>query len=332
MDNLISIRNLKLDLMTTAGIVHAVRNINLDIAGGEIHGIVGESGCGKTMMAKSILRLHDEKRANYSGEILYEGKKDILKMSRKELLELRGGKISMIFQDPVTTLNPLYTVGDQIAEILLLHTGCAKKRAAEQAAGLLEQVGIYPGAKRAKQYPFEMSGGMLQRASIAMSLACNPRLLIADEPTTALDVTLQAQVLELLKRLQQRLESSILLITHNFGVVAEICDRVSVMYAGQIVETGRVVDIFDNPCHPYTRDLIRAIPGSGNRGRRLVSIPGAPPKLNRPIKGCPYSDRCAYADEICAFRPPEMHKADEGHQYLCHLDPAGVQTEAGVIA
>lgn len=321
MGDLISIRNLQVDLMTTSGLVHAVRNINLDIREGEIHGIVGESGCGKTMTAKSILRLHDEEKTDYSGEILYKNEKNILEMSPKELQELRGGKISMIFQDPITTLNPLYTVGDQIAEMLVLHTPLNKKQAGQRAAELLEAVGIYPGKERARQYPFEMSGGMLQRVSIAMSLACDPNLLIADEPTTALDVTMQAQVLELLKDLQRKLKSSILIITHNFGVVAEICDRVSVMYAGQIVESGTVQEIFDHPCHPYTRDLIRSIPRGGNRGTRLVSIPGSPPKLNKQIEGCAYAPRCEKATEHCHKCAPQIRCTDDGHMYMCHLEP-----------
>ncbi len=320
MTDLLSIRNLKVELMSVQGLIYAVRNINLDIAPGEIHGIVGESGCGKSMTAKTVLRLHDEKKTAFSGEILFHGEtgeKDILKMNKRELQHLRGKEISMIFQDPITTLNPLLTVGGQIVEMLRLHTDLTKAQAHDRAVELLEKVGIYPGAERFKQYPFEMSGGMLQRASIAMSLACNPRLLIADEPTTALDVTMQAQVLDLLKKLQQEMQSSILIITHNFGVVAEICDRVSVMYAGQIVETGKVRDIFYHPRHPYTQDLINSIPKSGERATKLISIPGAPPKLNVPLVGCPYAPRCTKACDRCFKEAPTLVHASTSHQYMC---------------
>ncbi len=329
MSNLVSIRDLKVELMSTQGLISAVRNINLDISSAEIHGIVGESGCGKSMTAKSILRLHDESKMAYTGEIIFDGEKDILKMNKKELQHLRGKEISMIFQDPITTFNPLLTVGAQITEMLDLHTKLSKAEAKQRSIELLERVGIFPGAERFHQYPFEMSGGMLQRASIAMSLACNPRLLIADEPTTALDVTMQAQILELLKELQQELQSSILLITHNFGVVAEICNKVSVMYAGQIVETGDVREIFYHPCHPYTQDLIHSIPKSGERNTELVSIPGAPPQLNRPIVGCPYAPRCSKACERCVREAPVMSGVSETHQYLCFLDEAGNMRKEG---
>lgn len=327
MSELISIRNLKVELMTVQGVVNAVRNINLSIAPGEILGIVGESGCGKSMTAKSILRLHDESKTAYGGEIIFNEKKDILKMTKKELQQLRGKEISMIFQDPMTTLNPLQTIGSQIMEMFHLHTNFTKTESKQRSIQLLEHVGILPGVERFNQYPFELSGGMLQRASIAMSLACNPRLLIADEPTTALDVTMQAQVLELLKRLQKELQSSILLITHNFGVIAEFCDRVSVMYAGQIVETGDVREIFYNPCHPYSRDLINSIPKSGARATELVSIPGAPPKLNRPIIGCPYAPRCGKAEARCFKQPPFVKKISDTHEYLCFLDGTGAMSE-----
>ncbi len=316
---LISIRHLKVELMSVQGLVYAVRDVNLDIMPGEIHGIVGESGCGKSMTSKSILRLHDEKKMAYSGQILLDGNRDILEMSQKELRTMRGKEIAMIFQDPITTLNPLTRVGKQIVEMLQLHTDISKEDAKKRAIELLEKVGIHPGAERFDQYPFEMSGGMLQRASIAMSLACNPRLLIADEPTTALDVTMQAQILDLLKELQQEMQSSILIITHNFGVIAEICDRVSVMYAGQIVETGPVRKIFDHPCHPYTQDLIASIPRSGERGNTLISIPGAPPRLNIPIPGCPYAPRCTKASEVCHKYAPDVKTAADGHQYRCFL-------------
>jgi oligopeptide/dipeptide ABC transporter ATP-binding protein len=327
MDNLVSIRGLRVDLMSIHGLVHAVRNINLEICSGEIHGIVGESGCGKSMTAKSIMRLHDESKTEYGGEIILDGKKDILKMKKKELLCLRGKEVAMIFQDPMTTFNPLMTIGEQITEVLTAHENLTQAQAKDRAVELLEHVGILPGAERFHMYPFEMSGGQLQRASIAMSLSCNPRLLIADEPTTALDVTMQAQILELMKNLQRELKSAVLIITHNFGVIAEVCDKVSVMYAGQIVETGDVHEIFYRPCHPYTRDLIDSIPKPGERATKLVSIPGAPPALNKPIVGCPYAPRCTHACDRCFQKSPEVRRAGENHLYSCFLDPDFLRKE-----
>lgn len=314
---LVHMSGLKVEAMSIYGLVYAVRNINLDIKRGEIHCIVGESGCGKSMTAKSILRLHDEKKIAYSGKIIYENKKDILEMKKKELQQLRGKDISMIFQDPMTTLNPLLTIGSQITEMILLHEKVSKGEAKNRAITLLERVGIRPGKDRFNQYPFEMSGGQLQRVSIAMSLACRPKLLIADEPTTALDVTMQAQILSLLKELQQEQNSSVLMITHNFGIVAEIGDTVSVMYAGQIVETGEVREIFYHPKHPYTKALISSIPKSGERGSKLVSIPGQPPQLNIPMIGCPYASRCAYATEKCFCEIPVLQKLTPEHSYMC---------------
>lgn len=316
---LVSIKGLKVELMSMYGLIYAVRNINLNVDKGVIHGIVGESGCGKSMTAKSILRLHDENKTEISGEILFEDKKDILKMNKKELQNLRGKEISMIFQDPMTTLNPVVTIGKQMMETILSHEKIGKEEAKKRAIDLLEKVGIKPGAERFLSYPFEMSGGQLQRVSIAMSLACNPKLLIADEPTTALDVTMQAQVLQLLKKLQKEMNSSILLITHNFGVVAEICDVVSVMYAGQIVETGDVREIFNHPKHPYTKDLIACIPKSGERNTEMTSIAGQPPQLNGKLKGCPYASRCKKATEKCFQETPSLQNLNEKHKCMCFL-------------
>lgn len=320
-NTILDIQNLKLDLISTQGLVHAVRDISFQVKKGEIHGIVGESGCGKTMTARSVLRLHDEKKTFYQGKIYYQsenGTYDILNMRLKDMPTVRGKEISMIFQDPITTLNPLYTVGEQISETLRTHLKMSSKEAEEKAIELLESVGIRPGAIRYKQYPYEFSGGMLQRAIIAMGISCNPKLLIADEPTTALDVTMQAQILELLLELRNQYDMSIVIITHNFGVVAEICDKVSVMYAGQIVESANVSDIFHNPKHPYTRDLIASIPKSGNQLKKLVTIPGFPPRLNQEIKGCAYAERCKYATEKCFSEAPDISHTDEGHMYACH--------------
>jgi oligopeptide/dipeptide ABC transporter ATP-binding protein len=317
MDDIISIRNLKTSLLSTKGIVHAVQGINLDIAKGEVHGVVGESGCGKTMMAKSLLRLHNERRTEYAGEIIFNNEVDILKLNKKELQQLRGRYISMVFQDPMVSLNPLYTVGEQISEMLRVHLHLKKKEAYDYTLNLLYKMGIYPPEKRYNQYPFEFSGGMLQRIMIAIAVSCNPKLLIADEPTTALDVTIQANILELFKELRQSTGMAILFITHNFGVVAEICDRVSVMYAGKIVETGKVSDIFRNPEHPYTRALIQSIPRSSQRKTRLATIPGSPPELYRKIEGCSYVPRCEFASDNCFMESPRLLETQKGH--LCLL-------------
>ncbi len=318
---LLKIDHLRVDLISVRGVYHTVRDVSLSLNEGEILGVVGESGCGKTMTAKSILRLHDEKRTFYRGDIhLYrDGREEnILTMDKKRLGTLRGREIAMVFQDPMTTLNPLLTVGEQIMESLRYHLHMDKEAAKKRAVELLEMVGIHPGDKRMRQYPFEFSGGMLQRASIAMALACNPRLLIADEPTTALDVTMQAQILDLLQDLQKKLGMSILLITHNFGVVAEICDRVAVMYAGQIVESGEVHEIFHHPSHPYTKDLINGIPKTGRKEKYLVTIPGTPPQLNQEITGCAYAQRCSQAEDQCCRQEPETVRLSAAHTSKCH--------------
>lgn len=315
---ILEIKNLRINLMSTRGIVYGVRDISLDVNEGEILGIVGESGCGKTMTAKSILRLHDEKKLIYQGEINYQGEENILKMSDTRMRKLRGADISMIFQDPMTTFNPLHTIGKQMVEMLCVHTELNKSQAKEKALELLEDVGIHPAIDRFKQYPFEMSGGMLQRVSIAMALSCNPKMLIADEPTTALDVTMQAQVLEIMKKLQQKNRMAVMIITHNFGVVAEVCDRVSVMYAGNIIETGNVSEIFHGAKHPYTQDLIDSIPKADYEEQKLVTIAGSPPDLRDEIIGCPYAPRCRKATEKCKISMPESTVLSDTHNYRCH--------------
>lgn len=315
---LLQIKNLRINLMSTRGIVYGVRDISLDVNEGEILGIVGESGCGKTMTAKSILRLHDEKKLIYQGEINFKGEENILTMSDTRLRKLRGVDISMIFQDPMTTFNPLHTIGKQMVEMLCLHTELNKVGAKAKALELLEDVGIHPALDRFNQYPFEMSGGMLQRISIAMALSCNPKMLIADEPTTALDVTMQAQVLEIMKKLQKKNQMAVMIITHNFGVVAEVCDRVSVMYAGNIIETGNVSEIFHNAKHPYTKDLINSIPKADNGEQKLITIAGSPPDLRDEIIGCPYAPRCSRVTEQCRVSMPESTALSDTHNYRCH--------------
>ena len=313
---LLSIRDLKVDLMSVRGIVYALSGVNLDIRPGEIHGLVGESGCGKSMTSKSILRLHNEQRSRMSGQIIFEGE-DLLKVPRRRMQAIRGNRISMIFQDPMTSLNPLLTIGDQISESYLQHEKCTKAEAKAKTLELLEKVGIFPPEKRFSQYPFELSGGLQQRVMIAMAIACSPALLIADEPTTALDVTIQAQVLELLQKLSREMNMAILLITHNFGIVAEICDCVSVMYAGRVVETSGTREIFRNAAHPYSKALIESIPKAGSEEEYLPTIPGSPPQLFSENPACAFMDRCPYADALCEKRPPEKMIAPD-HMAACH--------------
>lgn len=315
-EKILEIQNLKMDLMSTRGIVHTVRGVDLTIHEGEIHGIVGESGCGKSMMVKSIMRLHDESRCLYSGEILLHGN-DILEFNRKEIMDMRGKEISMIFQDPMNSLDPIMKAGKQIAEMLRKKEGLRKAEAWARAKVLMEQVGLDPVDQRMEQYPFEMSGGMLQRVMIAIAMACRPKLLIADEPTTALDVTIQKQILNLMLRIREKYNMAIIIVTHNLGVVAEICDRVSVMYAGEIVETADVRELFDHPVHPYTEALMRSRPSGSKKGERMTTIPGEPPKLSEKISGCAFAPRCPYADEDCKKSAPELTGVGDQHLAAC---------------
>jgi len=316
MDNLLEIQNLTVELMSSRGIVYALSGVDLTVRPGEIHGVVGESGCGKSMTAKSILRLHNPQRSRMKGSIRFEGR-ELLDLPSKEMERLRGSAISMIFQDPMTSLNPIMTIGDQIADMYRFHFGDTKAVALDKAQELLSKVGIEPSNKRYKQYPFELSGGMQQRVMIAMAIACSPKLLIADEPTTALDVTIQAQILELLQALSADMGMSILLITHNFGVVAETCHRVSVMYAGKVVETGETQTLLQDARHPYSRALIRSIPGSGEPTARLETIPGSPPALFEPPVSCMFAPRCPYATDRCRQSYPAMADCGGGHLAAC---------------
>lgn len=318
-DKLLEIKDLSLDLMSTRGIVYALDGVCLDIAPGEIHGLVGESGCGKSMTSKSIMGLQNPVRSRMRGEIIFEGK-DLLKLSKKEMNKIRGREISMIFQDPMTSLNPLMTVGRQIEECFLTHEKCSKAKAREQTLEILAKAGIEPPKKRIDQYPHELSGGLQQRVMIAMAIACRPKLLIADEPTTALDVTIQAQILELLKNLSRDMNMAILLITHNFGIVAEVCDRVSVMYAGRVVETADTRTIFKNAAHPYSQALIDSIPRAGSEEEYLPTIPGSPPQLFARNEGCPFRDRCPKRFAACDRTPGTVWCQDvPGHTAACHL-------------
>jgi oligopeptide/dipeptide ABC transporter ATP-binding protein len=313
----LSIENLSCDFLTIEGIVYALNGVNLQLQRGEIYGLVGESGCGKSVTSRAILRLVDKKHTRLKGVIRFNGE-NILSLSEKEMRSIRGKRISMIFQDPLNSLSPLETVGSQIEEAMTNHLDLDKNELRDRTAMLLEKVGLH--SDTAKQYPFELSGGMQQRVMIAQAISCNPELLIADEPTTALDLTIQAQVLKLIKSLQKELSLTVLLITHNFALVTENCDKVVVMYAGRIVETAPARSIIECARHPYTRALINCIPrptAEGRQKEKLSVISGAPPKLYAPVKGCPFSPRCPKADELCT-QEPEVKNLGGGRSVSCH--------------
>ncbi|MDQ0176806.1 ABC transporter ATP-binding protein [Bacillus chungangensis] len=320
MASLLKVKDLNISFHTYAGEVQAVRGVNFEVEQGEAVAIVGESGCGKSVTAKAIMKLLSTPPASYKkGSIIFNGK-ELIKMKEKEMQKIRGNEISMIFQDPMTSLNPTSKIGYQIVEAVMKHNRISKKEANKRAVEMLELVGIPQPSKRANQYPHEFSGGMRQRAMIAMALACQPRLLIADEPTTALDVTIQAQILELMKELQQKTETSIILITHDLGVVAEMCDRVIVMYAGKVVETGTTREIFEKPQHPYTRGLLKSVPRLDmEKNKPLSPIIGTPPDLLDPPIGCSFFPRCEDAMRICREHSPELEKVEDGQIAACWL-------------
>lgn len=309
--------------------VTAINEISFDIGKGEILGLVGESGCGKSVTSLSIMRLLNFTSGKVTkGEVIFDGK-DLQKLSEKEMREIRGGKMSMIFQEPMSSLNPAMRIDKQVIEGIRLHTNLSKQEARERAAKILQQVGIPDPERVLKNYPHQLSGGMSQRVMIAMAMSCNPQLLIADEPTTALDVTIQAQILELMKKIQQEEGMSILLITHDLGVVAEMCTRVIVMYAGEIVEEAPVEVLFNNPTHPYTEGLIASVPKLGSGVKVLPSIPGSVPDLSMLPKGCRFAPRCKYATERCHNEEPDLFEVSEHQKCRCWLrDPhAGVPQE-----
>ena len=316
------VKNLKVSFSTSKKELIAVRGISYQLNQGEILALVGESGCGKTVSALSILRLIQEPPGKIvSGEILFAGK-DLLKLKKKELQDRRGKDIAMIFQDPMTSLNPVLTIGEQIIETLLRHTSLSRKKAREKSFRLLEQVEIPSPKQKLDQYPHQLSGGMRQRAMIAMALSCSPRILIADEPTTALDVLIQAQILSLLKKIKNDTQMSILLITHDLGVVAEVAERVMVMYAGEIVESGSVNDLFRSPLHPYTIGLMESIPtleSTQQKLSRLKEISGAVPSLSQVPFGCPFHPRCSAAETRCKTDKPKLKKISQTHSVSCWL-------------
>ena len=320
MSNLLELQNLHVSYRTPRGTVQAVRGVDLTLQPGEVLAIVGESGCGKSALCKAIMRLLPD-NADIEGRILVNGT-DIAPYPEKELQKLRGRLFSMVFQDPMTALNPSMTIGAQIAEAVLVHEPKISRDALRaRVLELMELVGIDRPNARMKLYPHNFSGGMRQRAVLAIALASRAKILLADEPTTALDVTIQAQILELLQQLSQDMGMSILLITHNFGVVAETCQRTSVMYAGKVVETGETRELLRSARHPYSRALIRSIPGGGARGSRLETIPGSPPALFEPPASCMFAPRCPYADETCRTGYPAMADCGDGHLAACFKPP-----------
>ncbi len=320
MEPVIDVKNLKTEFKTYAGVVKAVRGIDFKIYPGEALGIVGESGCGKSVTGLSIMRLITWPPGKIvDGEIILDGK-DILKLPESEMRKIRGGEISMIFQDPMTSLNPTLTIGFQLIEMLKLHRDYTDEQAKNRAIELLDLVRIKSPKEVFSQYPHQLSGGMRQRVMIAMAISCEPKIIIADEPTTSVDVTIQAQILNILNDLRSRLNSSVILITHNLAVVAGLCNRIVVMYAGLIVEEGLDKDIFDNPRHPYTWGLLKAVPRVDEEEReRLSTIKGLPPDLIAPPKGCPFAQRCVYAMKICFEKLPPYFDVDQDHRVLCWL-------------
>ncbi|NLX65144.1 MAG: ABC transporter ATP-binding protein [Clostridiaceae bacterium] len=316
---LLNIQNERLSFFTPAGEVKALNDISIQMNDGDVLGIVGESGSGKSVTAYSIMGLTERAGRLIGGTIEFNGHK-INEMSEKELQKIRGNEVSIIFQDPMTSLNPVYTIGNQIREVIMLHTNKNKKEAQERAIELLKLVGINEPEKRLKQYPHELSGGMRQRVMIAIALACEPKLLIADEPTTALDVTIQAQILDLMIELKNKIGMSIIMITHDLGIVASICQKIAVMYAGKIVEYGTVEDIFYNPKHEYTKGLLNSIPIlTDKEHKRLVPIEGTPVDLLNPPEGCPFAPRCNSCMKVCLKRMPEYTKISDEHYSACWL-------------
>ena len=320
---LLNVQGLETQFKTPEGVVHAVNGVDFTLKEGETLGVVGESGCGKSVSMLSILRLIQQPPGKIvAGEAMFRGQ-DLLKMTKEEIRHVRGGQISMVFQDPMTSLNPVMTIGKQLAEPLMLHLGLNKEQARDRSVELLEQVGIPHAADRLKDYPHQYSGGMRQRVMIAMALSCAPQILIADEPTTALDVTIQAQIVELVIRLREEVGMAIVWITHDLGVVASIAHRVNVMYGGYIVETAPVKSLYKEPQHPYTLGLLGSLPRMDEMSyRRLVSIDGLPPTLLEKPTYCPFEPRCKYAVEKCRYSNPQLSQVEgEDHYVACWVNP-----------
>lgn len=316
-ENILEINDLRTSFFVGKNEVKAVDGVTFQVPKGKTLGIVGESGSGKSITSLSILRLIDEPGKIVGGSINFKGE-DLTKVSMSRMRQIRGNEISMIFQEPMTSLNPVYTIGQQLREAFKIHQGLGKKEGTKRAIEMLELVGIPSPDKRVNQYPFELSGGMRQRVMIAMALLCQPKLLIADEPTTALDVTVQAQIMGLLNELKQEFNTAIIMITHDLGVVASVCDKVLVMYAGHTMEYGTVQDIFYQPTHPYTLGLLQAIPSLDDAKEELHTIPGNPPNLLHLPKGCPFVPRCEFSIETCLSKPPILDQFGEQHLRACY--------------
>lgn len=320
MEPLLDIKNLVTVFDTERGSIRAVDGVSLQVRAGETLGVVGESGCGKTVLSLSVMRLLPANGKIIGGQIVFAGT-DLLKLSEEEMRARRGAELAMIFQEPMTSLNPVYRVGDQIAEAIRLHQRVSAKQASDMSVELLREVGIPEPRKRARDYPHNLSGGMRQRVMIAMAMSCHPRLLLADEPTTALDVTIQAQILELMDELKRKNKMTVVLITHDLGVVAQAAQRVAVMYAGKVVESAAVEDLFDRPLHPYTQGLLESLPAaiaSGpDRKQYLRTIPGSVPDLYHMPPGCRFSDRCAHGIERCRREEPALAEITSGHHVAC---------------
>ena len=319
--SLLQIQDLQTCFQTPQGVVRAVDGVSLELDPGEVLGVVGESGCGKSVLALSILRLLPMPPAFFAGgRILFEDQ-NLLQAEKAALLKIRGNRISMIFQEPMSALNPVFTIGNQIAEVYRIHRRLSAREARDHAVAMLEKVGVPAPQSRVREYPYQLSGGMRQRVMIAMALACRPQLLIADEPTTALDVTIQAQIIDLMSQLQQELGSAIIMISHDLGIIAETAHRVAVMYAGRIVETAAVQDLFDRPRHPYTRGLMRAIPsiGATAAGQMLYEIKGVVPSLVDLAAGCSFAPRCPRVASICRQQRPALRPMGDAHHVACWM-------------
>jgi len=330
-ERLLELKDVRTSFFTHLGEIQAVRGVSYTVNKGEAIGIVGESGSGKSISSMSIMRLIQDPGKIKSGEIIFKDK-DLLKLSKKEVMNIRGNEIAMIFQDPMTSLNPVHTIGNQIMESILRHQKVNKAEAREKAIEILELVGIPSAKSRLKAYPHEFSGGMRQRVMIAIALSCKPDLLIADEPTTALDVTIQAQILDLMKDLKDKLNTSIILITHDLGVVADLCSKILVMYGGMIMEQGTAEEIFYEPKHPYTIGLLRSIP-KPTQQEKLIPIEGSPPDLLRPPKGCAFASRCEWAMNICFDSLPPYFETSKDHRVSCWLhdkDAPKINLKGGV--